>query len=775
MTFTQECIDFEGMRESEILDTLKQYNLTLTVEEARKIQFEILERPASISELVLWSIQGSEHCSYKSSRPFLKLFPTDAPNVILGPKEDAGIVELARDNAGHRYGVALSHESHNHPSQIVPYEGAATGVGGNVRDVCCMGAKVIAIGDSLRFGERENAKAAWVAEGAVSGIAGYGNPLGIPNICGDVYYHPGYNENCLVTVFTLGIIRDDAIIHSATPEGSEGYKLILIGKPTDNSGFGGASFASIELEEEKKEQNKGAVQEPNAFLERHILKSTYALVARLKAEGNIDRVGFKDLGAGGIACASVELADAAGLGAEVDLDDVHVSMDDLPDAVKLCSETQERFMWAVPDDLVDTILMHYNETYGLPKVSHGARASVVGKIRGDGQYQVRAHGELIVDARAEDVTQGLIYNREHHYTRPPREKLDYAEPQSIREIFEKVITHPDVASKHSIYNRYDKQVQGLVVIERGKADAGVMQPFLSDEYPEEIRNVGLGVSLAHNPHYCKVDAYTGAALAVKEAVARQASAGATAIAITDCLCFGNPEKPSQMGEFVEAIRAISDACRGIRLKAFPESPLPVVAGNVSLYNETRDGSIPPSPIIGCVGRIEDVNQAVTPGFKREKSLLYHLGPIDPALGGSIYHAVIGQDAGQLPELDFYRFSESANALVDLIHEGVVLAAKSIGLGGISTCLAQMAFLGDYECKVWMDYYVRKDHAWFSENWGFILEVAKENQAFVENHLKQKHVQFSRIGETVSKGNFEIQGISIKSLDTLKSKWENELA
>ncbi len=775
MTFTSECIDFEGKTDAEIQGILVQYNLALKIEEAKKVQFEILKRPPSVSELVLWSIQGSEHCSYKSSRPFLKLFPTDGPGVILGPKEDAGIVELTRDENGLRYGIAVSHESHNHPSQIVPYEGAATGVGGNVRDVCCMGAKVIALGDGLRFGELDNNKAQWIAEGAISGIAGYGNPLGIPNVVGDIYYHKGYNDNCLVTVFTLGTIREDEIIHSYVPEGGAGYKLILVGKPTDNSGFGGASFASLELEEEKKEQNKGAVQEPNAFLERHILKSTYALVDWLKENGQIDRVGFKDLGAGGIACASVELAESAGYGAEVDLDDVHVSMKDLPIAVKLCSETQERFMWAVPEDLVEKVLNHYNETFDFPNVSHGAKATVVGTVREDSLYRVTANGEIIVEAEAKDITEGLIYNREHHYSRPVRDEIDYSEPASYADMIEQILTCPDIASKHPVYRRYDKQVQGLVVIERGQADAGVLRPYHDEsKYPESVRNVGLGVSVAQNPHFGRIDAYWGAAMSVVDAVARIASVGAAPIAISDCLCYGNPEKPTQMGEFVEGIRGISDACREIKLKQYPDHPIPVVAGNVSLYNETREGSIPPSPMIGCVGRIDDASKAVTPGFKKERSIIYRIGEITDKMGGSVYQEVIGKDCSRMPDVGFAEFGGEVNAITDLIAKGVVLSSKAIGPGGIATTLALMCFHGSYECRIWMQSPLRKDFLLFNETPGFVFETSKENAAFVEGFLKEHHVKFEKIGETVGKGDCEIQGVRLSEMDRIKHLWQTRL-
>ena len=274
MSLTKEIIDFKDLDTNSIKEKLAEINIPLTPEEAVKIQNEMLGRAPTLAELVLFSIQGSEHCSYKSSRSHLGKFITEGPDVVLGAKEDAGVVAITTDNQGKRWCIVMSHESHNHPSQIVPFEGAATGVGGNVRDVMCMGAEVIACTDSFRFGEIINNKTKWIHDGVVAGVAGYGNPLGIPNIGGDIYYHEGYNENCLVTLVTLGIVREDHIIHSYAPKNADGYDLILIGKPTDNSGFGGASFASLELEEDKKDQNKGAVQEPNAFLERHLLKSS---------------------------------------------------------------------------------------------------------------------------------------------------------------------------------------------------------------------------------------------------------------------------------------------------------------------------------------------------------------------------------------------------------------------------------------------------------------------------------------------------------------------
>ncbi len=406
-----DTFDFSNLSDQEIKSILSEQNIPLSIEETKVVQNEFLNRPPTLTELVLFSIQGSEHSSYKSSKEHIKHFVTDGPNVILGAKDDAGVVSLSVDSGGNRYGLVVSHESHNHPSQIVPYEGAATGIGGNVRDVCCMGAEVMALGDSLRFGGVDRNKTKWIHDGVVSGIAGYGNPLGIPNVCGDLYFDEEYNENCLVTVLTAGIVKEKNVIRSRSPKNSAGYDLILVGKPTDNSGFGGASFASLELEEEKKQQNKGAVQEPNAFLERHILKSTYALFEQLEEGGLIEKIGFKDLGAGGVACASIELADAAGLGAEVWVDKIHTSMPSLDSHIILCSETQERFMWACPPELTPKILDHYNNKFDFPNVSVGAKASLVGKIIQEPHYTVYSGEKKLVDGPIEKINEGFVYSR----------------------------------------------------------------------------------------------------------------------------------------------------------------------------------------------------------------------------------------------------------------------------------------------------------------------------------------------------------------------------
>tara|TARA_Y100001947_G_scaffold153939_1_gene157417 strand:- start:1741 stop:4080 length:2340 start_codon:yes stop_codon:yes gene_type:complete len=774
MGFTKEIVDFTDLSEKQVRDKLSEYNIPLTPDEARKIQNEMLGRAPSLAELVLFSIQGSEHCSYKSSRIHLKQFVTDGPDVVLGAKEDAGVVAVATDNKGDRWCVVMSHESHNHPSQIVPYEGAATGVGGNVRDVMCMGAEVIACTDSFRFGDINSNKTKWIHEGVVAGIAGYGNPLGIPNIGGDIYYHDGYNENCLVTLVTLGIVREDDLIHSYAPKNADNYDLILVGKPTDNSGFGGASFASLELQEEKKEQNRGAVQEPNAFLERHLLKSTYALFDKLKKDGLIDRVGFKDLGAGGVACASVELAETAGYGAEVWLDRVHTGMDGLHPSVYLCSETQERFMWVSPPELTEMIIKHYNKTFDLSGVSSEARASVIGKIKNNKQYIVHSNGELIIDAPAEQVTKGFLYDRPYKDPKRTFKEPDIPCPSDLNAVLIRLLGHENIASRRAVYEAYDKQVQGRTIIEAGHADAGVIAPFNSDDYPTEIRKVGIALSTDHNPRYCQIDPYWGAVNAVAESVRNIAATGATPIALTDCLCFGNPENPEQMWEFVEAVRGISDALKPLRLKDASENSIPIIAGNVSFYNESKNGAIPASPIISCLGKIDDFSKSIGMGFKNTDSVLIMVGNRKNELGGSVYYSLFNETGANIPKPNMVDLQNQINVVYSLINKNQILACHDISEGGIAVAISEMSFANGIGGSINIESKLNNDRVLFSESGGFVIEIEKNNKDTICSIMDDEGVAWSDIGRTNDSGVLHMNNVVELTINKAKLSWENGL-
>jgi len=773
MAFTKEIVDLAGLSDDAIKTKLVELNIPLTTEEALKIQNDMLGRAPSLAELILFSIQGSEHCSYKSSRNHLKQFTTEGPDVVLGAKEDAGVVAVATDNEGHRWCIVMSHESHNHPSQIVPYEGAATGVGGNVRDVLCMGAEVIAVTDSFRFGSIKNNKTKWIHDGVVAGVAGYGNPLGIPNIGGDLYYHDGYNENCLVTLVSLGIVIEDDIIHSYAPKNADGYDLILLGKPTDNSGFGGASFASLELEEEKKEQNKGAVQEPNAFLERHLLKSSYALFDILKEKGLINNIGFKDLGAGGVACASVELAETSGYGAEVWMNKIHIGMDGLHPSVYLCSETQERFMWVCSPEITPLILDHYNTVFDLPGVSTGARASVVGKIRNDGQYIVHNGDEEIVNATAKEVTEGFLYDRPYEARENNFVEPNLPEPTNYNQVLLDILSHENMASREPIFEQYDKQVQSRIHTETGLADAGVMAPFNSEKYPEEIRNVGIALSTDHNPRYGLIDPYWGGINAVVESMRNVASVGATPHALSDCLCFGNPEKPHQMWEFVESVRGVADACHAITLKDNPNHATPIIAGNVSFYNESKSGAIPPSPILSCLGRFKDVNKAVPGHFQKLDSVVLMIGERKNELGGSVYYSLYDEMGANVPKPNLEEVKNQIFALTDCIDDGLVLSCHDISDGGVASTLAEMTFGNDIGCDINIDSNLLNEKLLWSETGGFILEISLENIDGIKTIFSHVELDVYEIGKTI--GNLiQINNVVGLTVNKAKEAWTNGL-
>jgi phosphoribosylformylglycinamidine synthase len=516
------------------------------------------------------------------------------------------------------------------------------------------------------------------------------------------------------------------------------------------------------------------VQEPNAFLQRHILKANYALFQKLREENLIDKVGFKDLGAGGVACASVELAEAGGYGAEVDLEKVPVSMQDLLPPVILCSETQERFMWVVPPNLADMILQHYNETFALPKVSEGARAAVIGKIRTDGMYVVNYRGKELVRAKASDVTTGILYDRPYDKKASVLTEPNLAEPADYNNVLLTLLAHENIASRAPVIEMYDKQVQGRTVIEAGRADAGVMQPFNEDKYPEEIRQTGIALSLDQNPRYNIIDAYWGAVNAVVESVRNVVAAGASPVAISDCLCFGNPEKPEQMAEFVESVRGIADACRAVTLVEHPEATLPVIAGNVSLYNESGSGAIPPSPMIGCLGVLPDVAKAVTYDLKRTDTMLIMIGERRDECGGSVYYQLNNELGANLPKPDLEHFGAEIHAVSYVIQQGLALAAHDISEGGVATALAEMSLRNNTGIKVEIPGTLPLSKKLFGESGGFILEVKRDKIADVKAIFAEHRIECLVIGDTNKSGRLMMNGVIDLPVSDARVAWENGL-
>ncbi len=736
---------------------LEKEGLRLTPLEARRM-LELLGRDPTRVEATLFDTMWSEHCSYKSSRWVLKAhLPVESPHVILGPGEDAGVVRFGT-HEGVEYALVIAHESHNHPSQVVPTEGAATGIGGIVRDVACMGAEVIGVLDALRFGDPDGPRAATTREivrGVIDGIWQYGDALGVPNLGGDVFFSPRFDENCLVNVVSLGLVRADRVVRSRVPEAArrEPYVLILIGKPTDETGFGGASFASAVLDENAEGQ-RGHVQVPDPFLKRVLLEANRAVLDWLYSEGVA--FGFKDLGAGGIACASSELAAAGGFGMDVDLDRVPSSGEDLPAEVLACSETQERFAMVVPERLADRVCALYNTTYALPEVYHGARAAVVGKVRTDTHYRILKSGQPVCESPVEVITAGIEHRRPER-PRPPAHAAAPLPPVDDQEaLFTRLVVSRNLASREPILRFYDTEVQGRMVIRAGEADASVLAPIPGSK-------LGCAVTVDGNPWWVAADPYWGTAHVVCEVLRNLVAVGSRPIALTDCLNFGNPEDPEVFADFTRSVRGLGDAARALGPEGTAGPPVAIVSGNVSFYNEAPSGrSIEPSPIVAGLGVLEDVSCATTCAIKRPGSVLVLSGPRQDRLGASqLRYALLQQTDGPLPELGFDAERRRIYATLEAVRSGLCLACHDISEGGLAIAALEMA-LGGYESQgLGLQIPISglgstpSESRLYSEAPGFLFEVGKERLTEFLSLFERWNVDVLMIGRTLPEPRFRI--------------------
>lgn len=728
VAFAAEPVPVEGS-DAQLQRLARREALALTPSELRSIAGKLGRNPTR-AEAHAFAIQWSEHCSYKSSRVLLRKLPTRSSDVIVGVGEDAGILRIAEID-GVEYGVVVAHESHNHPSQVVPFEGAATGIGGILRDVLCMGAEVVASADPLRFGSTQvGSHAAYVAAGAVDGVAAYGNAVGVPNIAGDVYFHPSYMDNCLVNVVALGIVRTDRIIHSRVPENGEGYDLILVGKATDASGFGGAAFASLVLDAHEAQSNKSAVQVPDPFLKSVIMRATYAVCAEAFARGV--PVGFKDLGAGGIMGSSSELCSAGGFGATIDVDAVPVAADGLPPFVIACAETQERMLWAVPASFTPAVLGIYNERFTLPDVAANAGAAVIGSVTRDKRYRLVARGTLVCDVPIDVLTGSITVEREAADPDASGRRSDApiaplpaeAAHRSVADLLAAVLSHHDVCSRRPLIEHYDCAVRGATVIPSGYADAGVI-------IVKRGARAGVALSVDGNARFGAISARLAAAHAVVEAARNVAAVGAQPIGLTDCLNYGNPEDPQAFGQLRDGVDGLAEAANALQLNEKGE-PLPFVSGNVSLYNESAAGrAIVPSAIVACIGRVDDVGKVVSMQLTGGDRRLLMFGKRRPQLGGSVLAAILKAEPADMPPIDYEEANASIRAVVEGIAMGCVSAAHDISDGGLLACVAEMCLGGDAAGiigarltapNVWASD-VPVAAALFGETGGFVVEVS----------------------------------------------------
>lgn len=677
---------------------------------------KILGRMPNYIELGIISAMWSEHCSYKSSKIHLKKFPTSAPWVVQGPGENAGIIEIDGDIC-----ACFKVESHNHPSYIEPYQGAATGVGGILRDVFTMGARPVAAMNSLRFGKLDNNETKHIFEGVVAGIAGYGNCFGVPTVGGEAFFHECYQKNPLVNAFALGLVKKDKIFY-AKAEGV-GNLIIYVGAKTGRDGIHGATMASEEFSSGDVSKRPN-VQIGDPFKEKLLLEACLELM-----ENNYI-VGIQDMGAAGLTSSSFEMASRAGSGVRLYLDKVPVREKDMTPYEIMLSESQERMLIVAKKKFEKKIKAIF-EKWDLD-------AEVIGEVVNDGYVRLFWEGEEVACLEAAPLSdKAPVYDRP--YSKPDYfdqvRKFDISsipEPKNYNDILMKMFESPNIASKEYIYEQYDHMVQTNTIVLPG-SDSAVIRVKGSRK--------GIAISSDCNSRYCYLDPFMGGMQAVVEACRNVAMSGAKPLAITDCLNFGNPEKPEIMWQFVNAIDGMVSACK--RLET------PVVSGNVSFYNETDGKGIYPTPTVVAVGSIDDADKVITSYFKQFESFLYLIGSNRSEIGGSeyLYH-IHGLVSGKVPEIDLYYEKDLIDFMVDAANKKLILSAHDVSEGGLVVAITEMSFKNDIGVVVNFKGDSRADSFLFSESQGLVIaEVDKVLVKHFEKLLKRYSLPFSKIGVT----------------------------
>ncbi len=613
-------------------------------------------------ELGLFAVMWSEHCGYKHSRPVLKTFPTEGDHVLQGPGENAGIVDI-----GDGWAVAMKIESHNHPSAIEPYQGAATGVGGIIRDVFTMGARPIALLNSLRFGNLSDSHQQRLFSGVVSGIGGYGNCIGIPTVGGEIQFADSYGGNPLVNAMCAGLVRHDDIVRGTAS--GVGNPVMVVGARTGRDGIHGATFASEELGE-GSEAKRPAVQVGDPFMEKLLMEACLELI------GTDYVVGIQDLGAAGLTSSASETASRGGGGIDIDTAKVPRREAGMTPYEVMLSESQERMLVIVRQGNEEKVQKVF-ERYGLTAV-------VIGQVTNDGILRVRDGDVVAAEVPVEALTTWVPT-----YTPPQARPAYLAEttvwdsedlplPTDWNGLLKKLLAAPNIASREWVYRQYDHTILTSTVIHPG-SDAALVR----------IKGTRRAIALTTdcNGRYCYLDPYTGGGLAVAEAARNIAVTGARPLAVTDCLNFGSPENPEIFYQFAQSVAGLSDACRTLGT--------PVISGNVSFYNETEKGAVYPTPVVGMVGVLDDIDKRCTIGWKQKGDLIVQLGHFTDELGGSEYIAMVtGVAQGKPPALDLGAEKQLIDCCLELIQGKVVRSAHDISDGGLAIALAECCFLGE---------------------------------------------------------------------------------
>src|SRR5437879_2064577 len=709
--------------------------VALNAQEYRAI-VQALGRDPNDLELGIFGALWSEHCAYKTSKALLRQLPTEGPNVLQGPGENAGA-----GDSGDGLAVVFKLEAHNHPSAIEPYQGAATGVGGILRDVFAMRARPMAILDALRFGPLDSGRGRHLFQGVVAGIGGYGNCFGCPTVGGDVYFDEGYADNPVVNAMCVGLVRHEGLRRASADRA--GDVVLLVGADTGRDGIHGATFASVEMDERSAER-RPAVQVGNPFLEKLLCEACLQL-------NELDGVtAIQDLGAAGLTSAASELAHRGRRGIDIDLDRVSRREQGMSAYEVMLSESQERMLVVVrppAEAAVRQIVDHFE-----------LHADRVGSVTSTGRIRIREAGVVVADLPLKTLIDGVpLRSPAATFPDKPLSPLlpSVDEPEAI---LLDLIASPNLRSRRPIYRTYDHQVQDNTVFGPGFDAALLRVPGT---------NKGLALTTDGNSRYVALDPYEGTRAAVAEAARNLVCTGARPIAVTNCLNFGNPERPLIFGQLQESVRGLADACRALEL--------PIVSGNVSLYNETSERNIPPTPVIGMVGLLDDLSLRCPAGFRDDGDIVFLLGETREELAGSQYLRLLGAPLeGRPPIVSFEAERRLHAAMLDSIGRGVLRCAHDVSDGGLLIALSESALYGGRGLRCpGIAGPVSREAAYFGETTGrIVISVAPRRVPELQKLMAKHQVPLQAIGVV---GGEDLQvGSDIRiSLDTLRQAWETE--
>ena len=708
----------------------------VNAKEYQKI-LEILGREPNHVELGIFSVMWSEHCSYKTTRKWLGTLPTEAPHVICGPGENAGIIDIGDGQA-----AIFKMESHNHPSFIEPFQGAATGVGGILRDVFTMGARPVANMNALRFGAPSHAKTRHLINGVVGGIGFYGNCVGVPTVGGECNFHPSYNGNNLVNAMTVGIADQDKIFYSAAA--GLGNPVVYVGSRTGRDGIHGATMASAEFSDDSEEK-RPTVQVGDPFTEKLLIEACLELMQTDAI------IAIQDMGAAGLTCSSLEMADKGGLGMEMDLDKVPQREEGMSAYEIMLSESQERMLMVLKPER-EQVAYDIFRKWELD-------VATIGRLTDTGHLVLKHHGETVADLPVAPISSASpIYDRPYVVT-PARPEINAGEMEEKDLIgsLKTLLACPDIASKRWIWEQYDHQVMNDTVVKPG-GDGAVVRVHGTQK--------GLAVTTDCTPRYCEADPQMGGKQAVAETWRNLCATGATPLAITNCLNFGNPEKPEIMGQLVGAIEGIGEACRTLSY--------PVVSGNVSLYNETNGQGVQPTPAIGGVGLLEDVTRHAHSGFAREGDVILLLGETNGHLGASLYlREIEGREEGAPPPVDPEREKQYGLFVRTMIANGEVDTCHDCSDGGLLVAIAEMSLQSGIGAQITLPSDIPLHAAAFGEDQArYVMAVPAEKLDSIKAKAGKTGIPLAELGVTGGTA-LSVEGadaVRITELKQLHESW-----